>query len=471
VLAKPQTVSSSGERSPYTAGQPGKAFEVTAADVDKGLRELITRETANEKPLDPAAPRAFPGAEGFGAFAKGGRGGRAIYVTNLDDSGPGSLRAAINAKGPRTILFRVGGVIRLKSALAVREPFVTIAGQTAPGDGICVRADNDIHADVFVLNNTHDVSVRFLRAQSGKSAGPARYDDGGDSISIYDSTDFIIDHCSAQFGTDETLSVTGAADRYTIQWSIVAEGLNYEKHSMASLLGGGRSTWQHNLFAHTGSRNPRFAGEPTCDFRNNVLYDWGGTAGAGGFTRLNYAGNFLRPGPSTRQKPPRFLEGEATALGSSLYAEGNVMDGSPEMTADNALGIAHEREVFSATPFAMVGLPAESAQAAFEHVLDGAGATVPGRDAADTRVIADVRARTGRIIESQEEVGGWPAYATVHTETPVDSDGDGIPDEWELKHGLDPHNPADAQASAGDGYTWLEKYLNELAAQAGRGSK
>jgi hypothetical protein len=463
VLTDPRIVTAGGALKPYENGPPARRFEVTAEQVDAGLGALIHSETAGETPLDLEAQRAFPGAEGFGAFAKGGRGGRAIYVSNLDDSGPGSLRAAIEAKGPRTILFQVGGLIQLKSALTIREPFVTIAGQTAPGDGICVRADNGIHADTFVLNRTHDVIVRYLRAQSGKGPGAARYDDGGDCISAYDSSDFILDHCSTHFGTDETLSVTGASDRYTVQWTIIAEGLNYEKHSMASLLGGGRATWHHDLFAHCGSRNPNMAGEPTCDFRNNVLYDWGFTAGAGGFSRLNYAGNYLRPGPSTRQKPLRFLAGEATALRASLFLSGNVLEGSPAITQDNALGVDRDRAVLSPAAFEMAPLAAESAAAALEHVLQSAGATRPKRDPADLRVIANARNQTGQIIESQEQVGGWPAYATASA-APVDSDQDGIPDAWEISRGLDPHNPADAPAIATDGYTWLEKYLNELAA-------
>jgi pectate lyase len=466
VLTHPQIVAEDGQRTPYEPGRSEKAFEVTRVQIDAGLRDLITRESAAEPPIDPTAQRAFPGVEGFGAFAKGGRGGRVLFVTTLDDSGPGSLRAAIETKGPRTILFRVGGVIQLKSTLTIREPYVTIAGQTAPGDGICVRADNGIHGDTFVLNNTHDVIVRFLRAQSGKGPGPARYDDGGDCISVYDSTDFIIDHCSTHFGTDETLSVTGSSDRYTVQWSIISEGLNYEKHSMASLLGGGRSTWHHNLFAHNGSRNPNFAGEPTCDFRNNVLYDWGHTSGQGGFTQLNYAGNYLRPGPSTVQKPRRFVSGNAMALAGSLYLSGNILEGVAETTADNALGVDHERDVLSATPFPMVPFVADSAEVAFERVLRYAGATRLKRDAADERVIADVRAGTGKIIASQEEVGGWPTYAAVRTAPMLTETADGIPAEWMRQHDLDPATPLDQQPPPSSGYTWLEVYLHEFAGKA-----
>jgi hypothetical protein len=208
VLTDPRTISPDGSRVAYTAGQRAQPFMVTREDIDSGLREMERRETALLKPVDVTALRAFPGAEGFGAFAKGGRGGRAIYVTNLNDSGPGSLREALTAKGPRTVIFRVGGVITLHSALTIREPYVTVAGQTAPGDGICLRADTGTHADGLVLNQTHDVVLRFLRVQLGLGPQPAYYDDGGDCISVYDSENFIIDHCSTHWGTDETLSVT-----------------------------------------------------------------------------------------------------------------------------------------------------------------------------------------------------------------------------------------------------------------------
>src|SRR5262249_25552847 len=157
----------------------------------------------------------------------------------------------------------------------VRHPYLTIAGQTAPGDGICLQIDTDSKTDGLVFSNTHDLIIRYLRVQHGKGALPPGTDDGGDCISIYDCDNFIVDHCSAHFGTDEVLSATGLCDRYTIQWCMISEGLNYVNHSMGSILGGFRSSWHHNLYAHCRSRNPRFAGLIRCDFRNNVVYDWG----------------------------------------------------------------------------------------------------------------------------------------------------------------------------------------------------
>ena len=200
-LTQPHLVSPDGkQRTAHTSGQPAKAFPFTADDVQSGLREMEHRQTALLKPFEPKGTPAFPGAEGFGAYTPGGRGGKVLLVTNLDDSGPGSLRAALDAKGPRTVIFRVGGVIQLKSALVIRQPFVTVAGQTAPGAGICLRTDSSTHADALALNGTHDVVLRFLRVQNGKGPQPSHYDDGGDCISAYDSENFIIDHCSTHWG-------------------------------------------------------------------------------------------------------------------------------------------------------------------------------------------------------------------------------------------------------------------------------
>jgi pectate lyase len=464
VLTQPHIVSPNGTRTAHTSGQPAKAFPFTSDDVQAGLREMERRQTALLQPFEPKGLPAFPGAEGFGAYSLGGRGGKILLVTTLDDSGPGSLRAALDAKGPRTILFRVGGVIQLKSALVIREPFVTVAGQTAPGDGICLRTNSSTHGDALVLNATHDVVLRYLRVQNGKGPQLAHYDDGGDCISVYDSVNFIIDHCSAHWGCDEGLSVTGACDRYTIQWTIIAEGLNYNGHSMATILSGERCTWHHNLFAHNGSRNPLLSGGTRCDFRNNVLYNWGHTSGQGNFTALNYTGNYFRPGPSTVQKPLNFVAPESVALAHSLHLADNIMDGAEEITANNWLGAAFDRTCASETPFLMAPVHSESAALALPHVLASVGATIPQRDAADSRVIADVQNHTGQIIASQQEVGGHPTYPPATTSLP-DTDLDGLPDPWEASHSLDPVNPTDASVPSPDGYTWLEKYLNELAAK------
>jgi hypothetical protein len=408
-LTKPRVVAADGRRILHTTGRAAKVFVVDRDEIRTAMQERFRKLEAQEPPLTEG-PLAFPGAEGCGARARGGRGGKTLYVTNLDDSGPGSLREAVMAKGPRTVHFCVGGVIRLKSALVIQEPFLTINGQTAPGDGICIRADTDIRGDAVMLNKTHDIVLRYLRVQHGKGARDPGPDGGGDCIAAYDSDNFIVDHCSALWGTDETISVTGTSDRYTIQWCIIAEGLNYARHSMGTILGGGRSTWHHNLYAHCGTRNPRFAGQARCDFRNNVVYDWGFTAAYGEFALLNYAGNYLKPGPSTHQRPMRFIEGGSYVLPGSLHLAGNMLEGDDAVNRDNWLGADFDRECASASPFPMPATRGEPAEAAFKRVLAEAGATLPKRDAADTRIVSDVRNRTGKIIHSQEDVGGWPNY-------------------------------------------------------------
>ena len=463
VLAEPHTVSATGERVAYVAGKTARRFTLSVAEVEAAMGRRLAKQEMGEPAVVQTGLLAFPGAEGYGARTVGGRGGKVFLVQNLNDAGAGSLRAALDADGPRTVLFRVGGTIRLKSPLIIRHPFVTVAGQSAPGEGICIRADTSIHADTLVLSQTHDVILRHLRVENGVGAEKPRAGGDGDCISVYDSENFIIDHCSAHFGTDETLSVTGASDRYTVQWCLISEGLNCEKHSMSSLLGGGRSNWHHNLFAHAESRNPNFAGEPRCDFSSNVIYNWGFTSAEGSFAQLNFAGNYFKPGPSTRRKPaPFFISGRTVATPGSLFLAGNFMEGDADASKDNWLRTEFDRESGSATRLPLLSAPAETAETALARVLAEAGATAPRRDAADQRVIADVRNGTGRIIESQAEVGGWTVLPETRSEV-IDSDGDGIPDEWKKAHGLNPNDPADANWIGADGYTNLERYLNSLA--------
>ena len=253
---------------------------VTREEIEAGSARDGAADTALLKPVDETGCALFPARKDL-ALCEGWGGGRAIFVTNLNDAGPGSLREALSAKGPRTVIYRVGGVITLHSALPIAELYASSPARPRR-EGICPGGHE--HArDGLVLTQTHDVVVRFIRVQLGLGPQEPFHDDGGDCISVYDSENFIIDHCSTHWGTDETLSVTGAVDLYTVQWCIISEGLNYEKHSMSSILCGDRCTWHHNLFAHAGSRNPLFAGQTRCDFRNNVIYDWGHTSGQGNF--------------------------------------------------------------------------------------------------------------------------------------------------------------------------------------------
>ena len=407
---------------------------------------------------------AFPGAEGFGMWAVGGRGGRVIPVTNLTDFLPGkeapvagSLRAAVMSPGPRTVIFRVAGDIRLKAALLISQAYLTLAGQTAPGDGVCLRGHP-------VIIQTHDVVIRYLRVRS----------ENNDCLSVASARNVIIDHSSFEWGTDENLSLTGNNRNITVQWSIIAEGLL--KHSMGSIIGaaGGVSV-HHSLYAHNGTRNPRLGGiggrNPIIDFRNNAIYDWRGNSGYNSWeaVRINYVGNYLKPGPST---PPK-VRGRAMTPGSRftrLFIADSVIEGLPEQSVDNWLMVEpgadnwikgqNVRETCGVTtPFPVPPVSTQTATSAFEEILRSAGATLPVRDAVDRRIVSQVRSGTGRLLERPEDAGPRPVYSTAAP--PVDRDGDGLPDEWELPHGLDPRKQTDPSSdSDGDGYTDVEEYLN-----------
>lgn len=416
----------------------------------------------------PALP-AFPGAEGFGATTPGGRGGKVIAVTNLDDAGPGSFRAACDAEGPRIVVFRVSGTIRLKQPITVRHPFLTIAGQTAPGDGICIR-DN-----TFGIA-THDVVVRFLRSRLGDVTSKE-----ADCIDLlHGAHDCVIDHCSATWSIDECLSLSGDVQNCTIQWCLIGESLNASKHGKGKHGYGSLSrangpiTWHHNLWLHNDARNPRLGDNygrgptfPLFDVRNNVIYDFGGTASGltQGKLQVNYVGNYLRPGPSSRAKKP-ITVGDKSEL--VFYFSGNVLEGNEALTRDNTQFFQPEefraqwRTV--AQPFAAPEVKTVPANEAFERVLAEVGATLPKRDAVDTRLIEHVRLRSGRLIDSQTEVGGWPELKSAAA--PADSDNDGIPDAWEMAHGLNPRDASDAANIARGGYSHLEEYVNSLVAGA-----
>ncbi|WP_321474259.1 hypothetical protein [uncultured Paludibaculum sp.] len=412
-----------------------------------------------------AAPRrplpAFPGAEGFGAYTRGGRYGAVRFVTNLNDSGPGSLRAAVEAYNPRTILFRVAGVISLQSPLVVKNPFVTIAGQTAPGDGVCLRRFG-------LVVDTHDVVIRFLRSRPGDEAGQEV-----DGISIVgNSRNVIVDHCSASWSIDECLSVSGTVADITVQWCLIAEGLHRSihgdgPHSMGSLIRAvGGVSLHHNLWLHHDSRNPRLGHQQpdipvVYDVRNNVMYNYGTTCSglADGSIRVNYAGNYIKPGPFSRPgRTPIIMH---KFPGAQFYLEGNRFLGDEKLSADNRLMI--DRPIVDGLrvativpkPFDAPPVTTTSAAEAYQAVLKGVGALRPTRDKVDQRLLADVAAGTGAIIDSQWEVGGWPEYRAALP--PRDADRNGLPDDL----------PPSAQPSDGvapdEEYSPLERYLNHLA--------
>ncbi|HEV8146053.1 MAG TPA: family 43 glycosylhydrolase [Bryobacteraceae bacterium] len=415
-----------------------------------------------------AATPAFPGAEGFGSQTPGGRGGKILIVRNLNDSGPGSFREAVSTKGARIVVFRVGGLITLASPVKITEPFLTVAGQTAPGDGICFRGNE-------VSISTHDVIVRYLRFRPGDiSHGEP------DGLNIVgDSHDVIVDHVSASWSIDEALSPSGGIRNITVQWSIIAEGLNRSIHSkgphgygsLVRAIGG--VTLHHNLWAHNDARNPRLGDNygkppfPTFDVRNNVMYDYGATCSGLTGDRLdaNYVANYIRPGPSSNTKRGIITMTDTASL--AYFIQGNVVEGRPELTADNVRLFDRTefngRKLFTvaAKPFDAPEVRTTTAEQALRDILASAGATLPRRDSVDARIVREVETRTGSIIDSQAEVGSWPEYRSGRP--PVDSDNDGIPDDWEIAHRLNPHDPTDASVVRdASGYSYIELYINNL---------
>lgn len=422
---------------------------------------------------------AFPGAEGFGALATGGRGGRVIIVNNLNDSGTGSLRAAIGASGTRTVVFTVSGTISLRSSLSIQNGNITIAGQTAPGGGITIRN--------YALKVAADnVIIRFIRSRHGDTS-----DSQDDAMNGRYFDRIILDHCSMSWSVDECASFYDNTN-FTMQYCILSESLyksNHDKgnHGYGGIWGGQGASFHHNLLAHHTSRNPRFCGsrytnEPAkekVDHRNNVIYNWGGNSAYGGEAgNHNMVANYYKPGPATSNSVrDRIIDPDQNDNGYGFYyvAE-NVTQGTPATTSDNSRGVdgltsAQKEQVLLDTPIDAPALTPHTAYEAFEYVLAHAGAVLPQRDIIDTRVIHETVTGTAQyggsygiakgIIDSQNTVGGWPTLES--TEAPADTDMDGMPDEWEDARGLDKNDPADRNGDLnGNGYTNLEDYLNGL---------
>jgi hypothetical protein len=448
---------------------------------------------------------AFPSAEGFGRFTQGGRGGKIYKVTNLNDAGPGSLREAVDAAGPRIVVFDVDGTLRLKSALHITNDFITIAGQSAPGGGITLR-DYPLHI------SANEVVVRYIRARMGDEKKLET-----DAVSIGQGRNIVIDHCSVSWSNDETLSVTQRVEPglkhltdVTVQWSIIAESLNdagHEKgqHGYGSLIQGSygaRYSFHHNLWAHHEARMPRIGNYASikvdpegiiADFRNNVFYNWGPgattdfynwkpglergynmdpfygrpdnpsrfAAGAdlnsNAATHSNFVNNWYQQGSATGGPVALYIR---NASGKTHFS-GNYMDGKLVKDQYSLVVTSQNPPVFTAEqPFAFGPVKTESAPEAHKRVLASAGASKE-RDAVDKRVVESVRNGTGKLINSQKEVGGWPDIRSGVAAP--DADGDGMPDAWEKSHQLNPNDPSDASVVAKDGYTHIEAYLNSLA--------
>lgn len=491
----------------------------------EALPIILKEEAENGRPYRPWASKpedliksdilAFPGAEGGGAWTSGGRGGKVYVVTSLADSGPGTLREACERGGARTVVFNVSGVIRLESPINVRAPYISIFGQTAPGDGVCVTGAS-------FLIDTHDVIIRHLRFRRGAQDVAFRDDAlGGNAVG-----NVIIDHVSASWGLDENMSIyrhvynrdpeTGKGEKLptvniTIQNSIFSEALDLYNHAFGATIGGHNSTFARNLFASNISRNCSIGMNEDFNFINNVSFNWWNRSVDGGdhTSRLNIINNNFKPGPITETNAPdapiryRIVKMEAgrdkafkDQFGKA-YVDGNVVWGNEAVTADNWAGgvqifnkpVPTERiaELRADRPFPMADVTIMDAAEAYDYVLKNAGATKPRRDAVDKRVMKSVK--TGKaiyakdadkyvastpyvkrrlpadsykngIITDPRQVGGLPEYKGKPR---VDSDNDGLPDAWERKHGLNPNDPSDSARNSGNGYTWIEVYANELA--------
>ncbi|MFS0611977.1 hypothetical protein [Bacillus subtilis] len=405
---------------------------------------------------------AFPGAEGFGYASVGGRGGEVYHVTSRELTGPGTFHHALTSAGdvPRTIVFDISGEITIPKTVVQNKSNITIAGQTAPGDGITIRG-NTIR---FI--NSQDIIIRFLRFRMG-----AQDDFSDDAMYLEDNQNVIIDHCTFSWGTDEVLSIKSKnyedpkSKNITVQWSIMSEGLL--THSMGGLIEMNTITMHHNLYAHNNDRNPKTKGQ--IDFVNNIVYNWGqylyvagGESGTKGYG--NVVGNYFIAGLNSKKPEYAIVRGNENY---QVFLENNRVDhnqngildgtdtGSDMIEAERPSVVVSER-------FEYPLVHTQEPEKAYDYVLDYSGASLT-RDDVDKRVIDSVRDQTGVIIGHENDVGGYPVLK--EGTPPLDSDQDGMPDEWELANGLDPHDPVDRNGDMhGEGYTNLEYYLNELAA-------
>lgn len=430
---------------------------------------------------------AFPGADGGGKYTTGGRGGKVLYVTSLEDhEDEGTLRWAIRKKGPRTILFKVSGTIQLIKPLVINNGDVTIAGQSAPGDGICLR-------DYEVSISTDNVIIRYLRFRLGDETSQQE-----DAFSGMRNKNVIIDHCSMSWSVDEVSSFYDN-ENFTMQWCLIAESLKTSAHrkgdhGYGGIWGGRNATFHHNLLISHDNRNPRFCGGrysnlshlESVDFRNNVIYNWGSNnsyAGEGG--NYNMVNNYYKPGPASKNTD-RFLNpyaddgknNQQAGIFGKFFMKGNVMVGDKKITKNNKLGVELDKNTFGkyapsvtkdevvvSTEFPMEKVRTTSAKKAFREVLKYSGASLV-RDKLDARYVHEAKTgtftftgskgSTNGLIDSQNDVEGWVEYKSAPA--PIDSNNDGIPDAW-----LEKKYPGKKSTDLNkQGYTLLEVYLNSL---------
>ncbi len=485
-----------------------RAMPVIKAEALKGRPYIPWAERPTDLPQ--AKIPAFPGAEGGGMYSFGGRGGKVITVTSLADRGSGTLREACETGGARIVVFNVAGIIKLETPIIVNAPYITIAGQTAPGDGVCVAGES------FWVN-THDVVVRHMRFRRGETDVTRRDDAfGGNPVG-----NIIIDHCSTSWGLDENISFyrhmfdpeDGSKEKklptvnVTIQNTISAQALDTYNHAFGSTLGGENCSFMRNLWANNAGRNPSIGWNGVFNFANNVIYNWVHRSVDGGdYTALyNIINNYYKPGPLTPKDSPigyRMVKPESgrSKLGylvfGRVYCNGNIMEGNDAVTQDNWNGGVQVEDFPNADkytdamkwnePFPYSPMKIMNAKDAYNFVLKNVGANIPKRDIVDERVIEQVS--TGKVFYAPEsdtidfyqfkhrrlpkdsykygiitdirQVGGYPEYKG---EPYIDTDGDGMPDAWEKKYKLNPNDPTDAVKDMnGDGYTNIEKYINGI---------
>ncbi|WP_378188187.1 RICIN domain-containing protein [Aquimarina sp. W85] len=476
---------------------------------------ILTAQTTNKIP-------AFPGAEGFGRYTTGGRGGKIIYVTNLKDSGTGSLRDAVKASGPRTVIFKVSGTITLNSSIKISNGDITIAGQTAPGDGICLK-------NYSLVIDADNVIIRYMRFRMGDEAKHE-----GDALGGRFHKNIIVDHCSMSWSTDECVSIYNN-ENTTLQWCIISESLRNSVHGKGAhgyggIWGGKKASFHHNLLAHHDSRNARFGEQAgtafaltdLVDIRNNVVYNWGHNSAYGGEAmNINIINNYYKPGPATKatngsnaKRGRIFSIDKNKTKGTAVYdtwgkffIDGNYVDGHEDATNDNwKHGVYNQfhgsyssysnscKDSNGNTISCEYSIPVSSsdkermrittphqgenhitthtAKEAFNAILAHGGASLK-RDPIDSRIVSEAKNGTytftgsngskNGIIDTQSDVGGWPTYNSVTA--PTDSDGDGMPDSWESSRGLNSNDASDGVAyTLSTIYTNVEIYINSLVA-------
>ncbi len=463
-----------------------------------GCNARTSAPAASGTALAKPQPLAFPGAEGYGRFATGGRGGRVIEVTNLQDYDPktepaipGSLRAAIEATGPRTVVFGVSGTITLKSRLVIRKgnSNLTVAGQTAPGKGICVKAYT------FGMIGAEDVILRFVRTRVGTSSGQTM-----DGMGITSSNNCIYDHCSISWSMDEAFSSRGSRN-FTLQRTLISEALNAAghknyraraQHGYAASVSGDIGSLHHNLLAHCAGRNWSLAGGlehgtttyvGRLDIRNNVVYNWKHRTTDGGAHEVAFVNNYYKPGPASRTFVALNAQNDGFDGTQRYYFAGNVMPGywdeSSQEKGRVASGRTRSYDPWVDEPFFESYVKTQSATEAYEDVLADVGCNIPMLDDHDKRIIEETRngtyTYTGSITglpglpDNEADVGGYEDYPQVKRPSDWDTDHDGLPDWWEKKHRTNrnsaPGDFSDSNADPdGDGYTNMEDYLAYLAA-------